>query len=87
VTWLASLLSRPPAPGRKRWTTILDGGRRRQLRRQHELSQEQLATHAGISLTTIGSLERQPSALCRTRTGRLAALDEEPARLTPATPP
>jgi DNA-binding XRE family transcriptional regulator len=40
-------------PGTQRWTTILDGRRLRQLRRQHELSQEQLATHAGISLTTI----------------------------------
>ena len=78
-----------PRPLAQRWTTVLDGGRLRQLRRQHELSQEQLATHAGISLTTIRRLERRPSAPCRTRTlGRLAAaLDEEPARLTPATPP
>ena len=76
-------------PGTQRWTTILDGRRLRQLRRQHELSQEQLATHAGISLTTIRRLERQPSAPCRCRTlGRLAAaLDEVPARLTPATQP
>jgi len=76
-------------PGAQRWTTIVDGGRLRQLRRQHGLSQEQLATHAGISLTTIRRLERQPAAPCRGRTlGRLAAaLDEEPARLTPATPP
>ena len=44
-------------PGAQRWTTILDGGRLRQLRRQHELSQEQLATHAGISLTTIRRLD------------------------------
>jgi transcriptional regulator with XRE-family HTH domain len=75
-------------PGARRWTTIVDGGRLRQLRRQHELSQEQLATHAGISLTTIRRLERQPAAPCRSRTlGRLAAaLGEEPARLTPALP-
>ena len=75
-------------PGMQRWTTILDGGRLHQLRRQHELSQEQLATHAGISLTTIRRLERQPAAPCRSRTlGRLAAaLDEEPARLTSALP-
>ena len=75
-------------PGAQRWTTILDGGRLRQLRRQHELSQEQLATHAGISLTTIRRLEHQPTAPCRTRTlGRLAAaLDEDPEHLTPATP-
>ena len=76
-------------PGTQRWTTILDGGRLRQLRRQHGLSQERLATHAGISLTTLRRLERQPTAPCRTRTlGRLAAaLDEEPACLTPTTPP
>ncbi|MCW2907846.1 MAG: Helix-turn-helix domain [Actinomycetia bacterium] len=76
-------------PGAQRWTAVLDGRRLRQLRRQHGLSQEQLATHAGISLTTICRLERQPAAPCRSRTlGRLAtALDEEPARLTRATPP
>jgi transcriptional regulator with XRE-family HTH domain len=67
----------------------VDGQRLRRLRNQHGLSQEQLATHAGISLTTIRRLERQPAAPCRGRTlGRLAAaLDEEPARLTPPTPP
>ena len=76
-------------PGAQRWTTTLDSGRLRQLRRQHGLSQEELATHAGISLTTIRRLEHQPAAPCRTRTlGRLAAaLDEEPARLTLATQP
>jgi transcriptional regulator with XRE-family HTH domain len=74
-------------PGAERWTTTLDGGRLRQLRRQHDLSQEQLATRAGISLTTIRRLERQRSAPCRCRTlGRLAgALGENPACLTPAT--
>jgi transcriptional regulator with XRE-family HTH domain len=75
--------------GAQRWTTILDGGRLRHLRNQRGLSQERLATHAGISLTTLRRLERQPAAACRTRTlGRLAAaLDEEPARLSPTTPP
>lgn len=75
-------------PGR-RWLTVLDGGRLRHLRTQRGLSQERLATHAGISLTALRRLERQPAAPCRTRTlGRLAAaLDEEPARLTPTTPP
>ena len=75
--------------GAQRWTTILDGGRLRHLRNQRGLSQERLATHAGISLTTLRRLERQPAAPCRTRTlGRLAAaLDEEPARLSPTTPP
>ena len=76
-------------PGMQRWTTILDGRRLRQLRREHGLSQEQLAAQAGMSLTTIRRLEQQPAAPCRTRTlGRLAtALGENPERLTPATPP
>jgi transcriptional regulator with XRE-family HTH domain len=74
-------------PAGQRWTTVLDGARLRHLRRQHGLSQEQLADRAGISLTTMRRLERQPAAPCRTRTlGRLArALGEDPARLTPAT--
>lgn len=75
-------------PG-ERWFTVVDGRRLRRLRNQRGLSQEQLATHAGISLTTLRRLERQPAAPCRSRTlGRLAAaLGEDPARLTPATPP
>ena len=75
-------------PGR-RWFTVLDGHRLRHLRRQRRLSQEQLASQAGISTATVARLERQPDAPCRCRTlGRLAAaLEEEPARLTPATPP
>jgi DNA-binding XRE family transcriptional regulator len=44
-------------PGMQRWTTVLDGGRLQELRRQRELSQEQLATVAGISLTTIRRLD------------------------------
>lgn len=76
-------------PGMQRWTTILDGGRLRALRRQHGLSQERLASHAGISLTTVRRLEGQPAAPCRSRTlGRLArALGEDPAHLAPAMPP
>jgi transcriptional regulator with XRE-family HTH domain len=84
-----------PGPGAQRWTTILDGGRLRRLRRQHGLSQERLATVAGISLTTrislttMRRLERRAAAPCRCRTlGRLAAaLGEEPGRLTPGRPP
>jgi transcriptional regulator with XRE-family HTH domain len=73
----------------RRWFTVLDGHRLRRLRRQCGLSQEQLAGQAGISTATVARLERQPAAPCRCRTlGRLArALDEEPARLTPATQP
>jgi len=81
-------MSSETSPGR-RWSTVLNGHRLRHLRRQRGLSQEQLADQAGISLTTIGRLERDPAAPCRSRTlGRLArALGEDPARLTPATHP
>jgi transcriptional regulator with XRE-family HTH domain len=66
----------PPRP----WTTVLDGQRLRKLRRQQGLSQERLADRAGISLTTVARLERQPCPPCRTRTlGRLAAALGEPA--------
>lgn len=72
-----------------RWFTVLDGHQLRQLRREHGLSQERLAAAAGISLTTIRRLERQPAAPSRSRTlARLArALGEDPARLTSATQP
>jgi DNA-binding XRE family transcriptional regulator len=78
-------IAHPP----QRWLTVVDGHRLRHLRRQHGLSQEQLAIVAGISLTTIRRLEHQMAAPCRSRTlGRLArALDEDPARLHPATRP
>jgi DNA-binding XRE family transcriptional regulator len=68
------------------WTTVLDGERLRQLRRQHGLSQERLADRAGVSLTTVARLERQPCSSCRGRTlARLAAaLGEQPATITRA---
>jgi transcriptional regulator with XRE-family HTH domain len=77
---------RPPA---QRWTTAVDGVRLRHLRHRQGLSQEQLASQAGISLTTMRRLERQLTAPCRCRTlGRLAgALGEDPTRLTPTTHP
>lgn len=70
------------------WTTVLDGTRLRRLRREHGLSQEQLANRARISLTTVARLERQPQASCRGRTlARLAAaLDEQPGAIRPASP-
>lgn len=74
-----------PSPARRPcWTTALDGPRLRQLRRQHGLSQEQLADQAGLSLTTVTRLERQVRAACRGRTlARLAAaLGEDPGTLT-----
>jgi len=68
---------------------VLDGQRLRQLRRQHGLSQQDLADQAGLSLTTVARLERQPRTPCRGRTlARLAAvLGEHPATTTlhPAT--
>lgn len=68
------------------WTTVLDGARLRQLRREHGLSQEELASRARISLTTVARLERQSQAPCRGRTlARLAAaLDEPPGAISPA---
>lgn len=73
----------------QRWTTAVDGARLRRIRRRYGLSQEQLAGQAGISLTTMRRLERQPTVPCRCRTlGRLAAaLGEDPARLTAAGQP
>jgi DNA-binding XRE family transcriptional regulator len=66
------------------WTTLIDGRRLRQLRRQHGLSQEKLAYRAGISLSTVARLERQPYSLCRCRTlARIAAvLGEDPATIS-----
>jgi DNA-binding XRE family transcriptional regulator len=69
---------------RASWTTVIDGRRLQQLRRQHGLCQEGLAYQAGISPQTMSRLERQARASCRTRTlGRLArALDEPPDAIT-----
>jgi transcriptional regulator with XRE-family HTH domain len=71
-------------PGR-RWFIVVDGRRLRRSRNQRGLSQDQLASQAGISPATVARLERQPAAPCRCRTlGRLAAaLGEDPVRLTP----
>ena len=57
-----------------RWLVVADGRRLRQLRRDHCLSQQGLATRAGISVVTISRLERQDRISCRGRTlTRLAA--------------
>lgn len=71
------------------WTTRIDGQRLRQLRRQHNLSQADLAHQAGISPATITRLERHSSSPCRCRTlARLArALGEEPISTTLRLPP
>lgn len=67
------------------YTTVLDGQRLRQLRRQHGISQEKLADLAGISVTTVARLERKSRSACRGRTlARLAAaLGEEPSVIAP----
>jgi DNA-binding transcriptional regulator YiaG len=64
-------------------TFILDGHLLRQLRHQRGLSQADLADQAGISLTTVARLERQPHAPCRGWTlGRLAqAVGEDPTTM------
>lgn len=73
----------------QRWTTVLDGRELRRLRRARGLSQERLASRAGISLTAVVRLERRPDAACRCRTlARLAkALGEDPTALATTQPP
>ena len=73
-----------PAHSADRWFTALDGVRLRQLRHQHGLSAAELAGKAGVCLSTVTRLERQPGRSCRTRTlARLAAaLGQPPTALT-----
>jgi len=79
----------PVGPGSnaaRRWMVIVDGQRLRELRLQGRLSQETLADRAGVSLATVGRLERHGRPPCRGRAlARLAAaLGEHPAAITPA---
>ena len=68
--------TRPP----DRWLTVVDGARLRQLRRQQGLSSAELAGQAGIGMSTLTRLERQPRQSCRTRTlARLAAALGQPS--------
>jgi DNA-binding XRE family transcriptional regulator len=54
---------------------VIDNTRLRELRREHGLSQEQLAWKSGVGLTTLGNLERTHQPRCRTWTlTRLAAV-------------
>ncbi|HUY45524.1 MAG TPA: ATP-binding protein [Streptosporangiaceae bacterium] len=71
------------------WTTAINGHRLRHLRRQHGLTQAELAAKAGMSPATVARLERQPCASCRGRTlTRLAAaLGEQAVTLGPASHP
>jgi transcriptional regulator with XRE-family HTH domain len=68
----------------RRWITVLDGQRLRELRRENGLSRDKLAALAGVSLTTVVRLESQPQLSCRTRTlVRLAAaLGQHPSTIT-----
>jgi transcriptional regulator with XRE-family HTH domain len=84
-------LQTAPAPAwsgsqTRRWFVVADGERLRQLRREQRLSQEALARRAGISVGTIGQLERQAHPSCRGRTlARLAvALGAQPTALMPS---
>lgn len=66
------------------WFVTVNGHRLRQLRRDHGLTQAELAVKAGIGLTTLARLERLPRTSCRSRTFvRLAtALGEDPRSST-----
>jgi transcriptional regulator with XRE-family HTH domain len=84
VSRLPAVPARIDSPA-QRWFVAVDGLRVRQLRRQHRLSQEALASRAGISVGTVGQLERQARPVCRGRTlARLAdALGTHPTALMP----
>ena len=77
-----------PVRSPDRWFTVVDGTRLRKLRHQRHLSAAELASQAGVGLSTVLRLERQPRPSCRTRTAaRLAAaLDQSPAALTCSQP-
>ncbi len=67
----------------------MDGRRLRQLRLERGLSQERLAYEAGVDMSTVSKLERQPRTRCRRQTlARLAeALGETPDQLVPVPDP
>ena len=70
----AALVPSWPGSQARRWFVMADGQRLRQLRREHRLSQAALASRAGVSVGTVGQLERQACGTCRSRTlARLAA--------------
>ena len=76
-----------PGNRARRWTTVADGQRIRELRHQCGLGQAQLADRAGVSLHTVARLERQHRTGCRTRTlARIAAaLGQPPGTITAVT--
>ncbi len=72
-----------PSNRAQRWTTVANGQRIRELRRQCGLAQAELAGLAGVSLDTVARLEWQHRTACRTRTlARIAAaLGDPPATI------
>jgi len=78
-----------PSNRARRWTTVADGQRIRELRHQCGLGQAELAERAGVSLHTIARLERQHRTGCRTRTlARIAAvLGGQPGMIAAVTLP
>jgi DNA-binding XRE family transcriptional regulator len=66
------------------WIAVVDSQQLRQVRLQRGLSQERLAWESGISLTTVGKLERQTRPSCHVRTLALiaAALGAPPSVIT-----
>lgn len=80
-----AVLARADSPA-QRWFVAVDGHRLHQFRRERRLSQEALASRAGISVATVGQLERQVRTSCRGRTlARLAAaLGTPPTALMPS---
>jgi serine/threonine-protein kinase RsbW len=81
----SALVSAPREQAVPDWIAVVDGLQLRRARRRCGLSQERLAHRAGVSLTTIAKLEREPRPRCLTQTlYRLAdALDEHPSALSP----
>ena len=60
----------PTAPSLpiNRWTVFIDGQHLRDSRTQNGLTRDQLASKAGISVTTIARLEGHSRTRCRSRT-------------------
>jgi transcriptional regulator with XRE-family HTH domain len=67
----------------RRSTTVLDGQRLRELRREHSLSQDKLAALAGVSLTTVVRLD--PAS--RSHLAALAHRSGSPLRSASDPPP
>jgi transcriptional regulator with XRE-family HTH domain len=77
-----------PVCASDRWFTVVDGARLRELRNQRGLSAAELAGKAGIGLSTVRKLERQPGRSCRGRTlARLAAALGQPVTALAASQP